>query len=715
MPTTRLGARARTAMPRHNAGVGRGSVALSIASHNVQGLNTTKLRALTQAWQRNGHDIVLLQETHITPAAVAALVALLAGWAAYWAHGTQRSAGVAILVRANLLSGASGPLSIADCHPAEDGRSLDLRLGWAGHRMRLVNVYLPNEAAHQRAFIAARLLPLAAAAQASREDLLLGGDFNIVPDVRLDRLPPCTTTAASHPDSRTQQHFTDVLPSLVDIWRSCHPNTRHFTRFGPGTAARLDCFVVSSALANFVGALPTTAVSGHVSDHRLLAVSVRPKAPLPEPPQEQRRRVRIKFSSDPALRAEFLAAVGALAATAPLHPAQLVHWWGRFKHEVFLLCLRLNRTQRAQHHHACEGATAGLDAAYRRADSGVAGAIADVQSARATLAEAEAAERAASELSARRAWLHDGERASPALTARLRPPVSPTIPAVRTTAGNLVTSAQACADTMVGHWAAVSAAQPRDGQAQGAVLAALGEAPQVSPAAAAALSTAEVPASEVAKAMRRARSGTATGPDGLPVEVYRRFPSVFLPLLARVFQAILQHAFLPPHFQDGLIVFLSKPGDASNPASYRPITLLNADYRCFARLLALRLGPALGQVIDGQQTAFLPGRSIWENLLLLQLLPHALRAEQRSALAIFCDFQKAYDTVNRAFLWRIMGQLGIGGPFLRAVQALNSHTYARGCVRGALSRAVRFSAGVWQGCPLAPCFTCSSGRRRAGS
>ena len=168
------------------------------------------------------------------------------------------------------------------------------------------------------------------------------------------------------------------------------------------------------------------------------------------------------------------------------------------------------------------------------------------------------------------------------------------------------------------------------------------------------------------------------------------------------FQAILQEAFLPPHFQDGLIVFLSKPGDASNPANYRPITLLNTDYRCFARLLALRLGRALAPVIDPQQTAFLPGRSIGENLLLLQLLPHALCAEQRSALAVFCDVRKAYDTVDRAFLWKVMGRLGVGGPFLRAAQALLSHTWARSCVRGAMSRSVSFSAGVRQGCPLAP-------------
>ena len=101
-------------------------------------------------------------------------------------------------------------------------------------------------------------------------------------------------------------------------------------------------------------------------------------------------------------------------------------------------------------------------------------------------------------MSGRRAWLHDRERASPALTARLRAPVAPAIPALCTPAGGLVTTARECADTLVDHWAGVSAAQATDGPAQEAVLAALGGAPQVSPAAAADLSTTAVTASEVA-------------------------------------------------------------------------------------------------------------------------------------------------------------------------------------------------------------------------
>jgi hypothetical protein len=63
-------------------------------------------------------------------------------------------------------------------------------------------------------------------------------------------------------------------------------------------------------------------------------------------------------------------------------------------------------------------------------------------------------------------------------------------------------------------------------------------------------------------------------------------------------------------------------------ASYRPITLLNSDYRVLWKVLAARWGPALDKIVGQEQTAFLPGRHIGDLVLLLQLLPRLL-AERR--------------------------------------------------------------------------------------
>ncbi len=85
-------------------------------------------------------------------------------------------------------------------------------------------------------------------------------------------------------------------------------------------------------------------------------------------------------------------------------------------------------------------------------------------------------------------------------------------------------------------------------------------------------------------------------------------------------------------------------GGATAPTpSYRPITLLNTDYRAFTQLLARRLCTALTPVIDRQQSALLPGRHIGDVILGMQLLPRALAAERSSAVAVFC--RKALDPV----------------------------------------------------------------------
>ncbi|EIE20037.1 polymerase-like protein, partial [Coccomyxa subellipsoidea C-169] len=50
-------------------------------------------------------------------------------------------------------------------------------------------------------------------------------------------------------------------------------------------------------------------------------------------------------------------------------------------------------------------------------------------------------------------------------------------------------------------------------------------------------------------------------------------------------------------------------------ASYRPITLLNTDYKLAARAIASRIGPLLNQVVDATQTGFLPKRWAGDNVL----------------------------------------------------------------------------------------------------
>jgi len=62
-------------------------------------------------------------------------------------------------------------------------------------------------------------------------------------------------------------------------------------------------------------------------------------------------------------------------------------------------------------------------------------------------------------------------------------------------------------------------------------------------------------------------------------------------------------------------------------------------------------------------------------MMLLQLLPEALDLDSE-AVAVFLDFYKAYDTVNRQFLYDVMSALGVGAGFIRWVKLLLTSTGA---------------------------------------
>ena len=158
----------------------------------------------------------------------------------------------------------------------------------------------------------------------------------------------------------------------------------------------------------------------------------------------------------------------------------------------------------------------------------------------------------------------------------------------------------------------------------------------------------------------------------------------------------------PPGFLQGLLIVLTKGGDPLDPGNYRPITLLNTDYRILAKVLAQRLGPHLNTLISREQSAFIPGRNIGEPIQFLQLVSELLRREGRSGVLAFLDFRKAYDTLDRDFLYSCLEAAGLGEGFLKWVKLMLNSTLSRAMVNGHRSRLYPFFAGVRQGDPLSP-------------
>ena len=212
---------------------------------------------------------------------------------------------------------------------------------------------------------------------------------------------------------------------------------------------------------------------------------------------------------------------------------------------------------------------------------------------------------------------------------------------------------------------------------------------------------------ELEAALKRMPRGKSPGDDGLPYEFY----TAFWPELCRRLLAVPNGAFhadsaapLPLSMRSGRITLLykGKGADRALPSSYRPITLLNCDYKLAAAAVAARLGAPLSTVIDTSQTAFLPKRWIGDNVLgHLEEIAY-LQATRQPGVQVFLDLAKAFDRIDRAWVLRSLAALGVPEGALRWVQVLHGGTCASVAYNGWVTEPFPVCSGVFQGSPLSP-------------
>jgi hypothetical protein len=104
----------------------------------------------------------------------------------------------------------------------------------------------------------------------------------------------------------------------------------------------------------------------------------------------------------------------------------------------------------------------------------------------------------------------------------------------------------------------------------------------------------------------------------------------------------------------GVITLVPKLVEANTIKQYRPICLLNVDYKIFTKVLTNRLVPVAKKIIRKNQTGFIHGRNILEGMVVLHEVLHELHRTKARGLILKIDFEKAYDRVRWDFLEKVM-------------------------------------------------------------
>ena len=200
-------------------------------------------------------------------------------------------------------------------------------------------------------------------------------------------------------------------------------------------------------------------------------------------------------------------------------------------------------------------------------------------------------------------------------------------------------------------------------------------------------------------------TGKSPGPDRIPNKFYKTFASTIAPILSQVINESRRRDRLPKGMSDGLITILYKKGERDDPRNYRPITLLNGDYKIMMRILAHRMNESVVQWVSDTQTGFVPDAFIQENIMLLKSIQAHVENEDEDAYFVFLDMEKAFDRCSWTFLVKALRELGYSPDFIKYITLAYSHENApkrRIIVNGFLGPEFALGSGVAQGCPISP-------------
>ena len=207
---------------------------------------------------------------------------------------------------------------------------------------------------------------------------------------------------------------------------------------------------------------------------------------------------------------------------------------------------------------------------------------------------------------------------------------------------------------------------------------------------------------EVRKAIRRTAKGKSPGPDGMPAEYFHVMENVIASDLADYYNELYDDRKLTDNMLLGEIILLYKKKDPRDIRNYRPITLLQVQYKLLTKIMVERLKQVIEKIISPSQPGFVPGRRIQGNTQLLNLMEAYLDETDEDGLLIFLDWEKAFDRVSWDYLHGAAKAIGLGGTMCEWLHMLydSDHPARRGVsVNGFKSDYFGLGAGTAQGCP----------------
>jgi len=208
---------------------------------------------------------------------------------------------------------------------------------------------------------------------------------------------------------------------------------------------------------------------------------------------------------------------------------------------------------------------------------------------------------------------------------------------------------------------------------------------------------------EIWNIIKNSPKNKSPGTDGLTNEFYQKFWPHIKNYVMKAYNNALDTGQLSINQKQGIISVIPKGNkDITKLKNWRPITLLNQDYKYLAKCLADRCKHILPTIIHNDQSGFVPGRVIGSNILRVQDIINLCKERNIDALLMCIDYEKAFDSIEWCFVFRAMQYFGFPDQYIKWIKIFYNDIKTCTVNNGNISDFFCPERGVRQGCPLSP-------------
>ena len=205
---------------------------------------------------------------------------------------------------------------------------------------------------------------------------------------------------------------------------------------------------------------------------------------------------------------------------------------------------------------------------------------------------------------------------------------------------------------------------------------------------------------EIRKVLKTLKSGKATGLDSISVEELKADPETTITKLHRIFEMIWERDEVPQDWKESLIVKIPKKGDLSKCGNWRGISLLSVPSKILGRIIIDRIRDGVDNPLRKEQAGFRKNRGTTEQIFILRNIVEQSIEWNASLYINFLDFEKAFDSLKRVKLWKILRNYGIPGKLVNIIKELYNGSECSVLDKRNITDWFQVKDGVRQGCAM---------------